>query len=144
VRFQLDAQETFAILPPRPPLAFVDDGLWLKWGDGRRLQCDDSETPRTLPPTPPAASEDELRWVASGQKVLAVADEGFSGLPPVPVIIRTAEQGDPQIFVDWRMGYTRFAAASDEMDAHSPPSATQGGAPRGRSMRFGLGFPSYR
>jgi hypothetical protein len=144
VRFLLDAQESFAIPPPRPPLAYVDDGLWMKWGDWRTLLCDDTETRRALPPTPPTACDDELRWVASGQKAMAVADEVFSGLPPVPANILTAAQDDPQIVVDWRMGYARFAAASDEMDSHSPLSTTQGGTPRGRSMRFGLGFPSYR
>jgi hypothetical protein len=83
---QQELQDTFGILPTRPPFAFEDDGQNMRWSDWRALQYEEVDIHRALPPIPPVSIEDDaerqknVTWSA----IQYDDTETHRALPPTP------------------------------------------------------------
>lgn len=84
---QQELQDTFGILPTRPPFAFEDDGQNMHWSDWRALQYEEVDVHRSLPPIPPFAithDEGQDQKNASWSAIQHEDTDTHRALPPTP------------------------------------------------------------
>ena len=135
------------LLPPLPPVAqdFVEELLHCKSFDARALfqQLDDEWTRRVLLPTSPFVLED---WSWS---------KDFSPLYAKPVTAETIDFARPIVpLMSWlddapsaasvRAGTLAAMLVLDELVNAPTSSGPFGGAPQGRSARFGFSISAFR
>lgn len=101
-QYQQELQDTFGILPTRPPFAFEDDGQNMRWSDWRALQYEEVDVHRALPPIPPFAIEDDaerqknVNWSAI-QYEDADTHRALPPIPPFAIVDEISERPLPGV-----------------------------------------------